>query len=106
MERKPVCIIERTAVAGTHHIARIRMLAECLKVGEALLLKRDARNPYDAYSVEVLDRGKRHLGYLSCEYNEIVSRLLDGGRRVFGIVQGVADVDGWTKIEMAVMLND
>lgn len=106
MERKPVCIIEKTAVAGTHHIARIRMLAECLKVGEPLLLKRDARNPYDAYSVEVLDRGKRHLGYLSCEYNEIVSRLLDGGRRVFGIVQGVADVDGWTKIEMAVMLND
>lgn len=106
MERKPVCIIERTAVAGTHHIARIRMLAECLKIGEPLLLKRDARNPYDAHSVEVLDRGKRHLGYLSCEYNEIVSRLLDGGRKVIGVVRNVSDVDGWTKIEMAVMLND
>ena len=106
MERKPVCIIERTAVAGTHHIARIRMLAECLKIGEPLLLKRDARNPYDAHSVEVLDRGKRHLGYLSCEYNEIVSRLIDGGRKVVGLVNCVSEVGGWVKIDMAVMLND
>lgn len=106
MNRKPVCLIENTAVAGTHHVARIRVLANSLKVGEPLLLKRDSRNPYDPHSVEVLDRSKRHLGYLSCEYNEIVSRLIDGERKVIGLVNAVTDVDGWMKIEMAVMLND
>ena len=106
MSGKSICLIESTTVAGTHHVACIRVLAESLSVGEPLLLKRDVRNPYDAYSVEVLDRGKRHLGYLSCEYNEIVSRLIDGGRNVMSVVKGVSDVDGWMKIEMAVILND
>ena len=106
MSGKPVCLIERTAVAGTHHVAGIRALAQALKAGEPLSLRRDARNPYDEHSIEVLDRGRRRLGYLSCEYNEIVSRLIDGGRSVHGVVRGVVDFDGWTKIEMAVVLND
>ena len=106
MPSKPVCLIESTVVAGTHHVARIRVLASALSTGEPLLLKRDSGNPYDPFSVEVLDRSKRHLGYLTCEYNEIVSRLIDGGRKVIGLVRGVTEVDGWTKIEMAVMLND
>ena len=103
---RPVCLIESTAVAGTHHVARIRTLAQGLEAGEVLALRRDARNPYDAHSVEVLDCANRRLGYLSCEYNEIISRLIDGGRSVCGLVRGVLNVDGWTKIDMAVMLND
>ncbi len=106
MAIKPVCMIESTVVAGTHHVPRIRTLASALEVGEPLLLRRDARNPYDAHSVEVLDRGRRRLGYLSCEYNEIVSRLIDGGRELGGMVKGVSDIEGWTKIDMAVILND
>ncbi|MBR5259333.1 MAG: HIRAN domain-containing protein [Eggerthellaceae bacterium] len=106
MPSKPVCLIESTAVAGTHHVARIRVLASGLRAGEPLFLKRDARNPYDPFSVEVFDGSKRHLGYLTCEYNEIVSRLIDGGRKVIGLVKGVSEVDGWVKIDMAVVLND
>ena len=106
MSSKPVCLIERTAVAGTQHVARIRALAQGLEAGQALTLRRDPRNPYDAHSIEVLDRRLRRLGYLSCEYNEIVSRLIDGGRSVGAVVGGVSELDGWTKIDMAVVLYD
>lgn len=101
-----VCFIERTAVAGTAHVPGIRHLAERLVRGESLVLTRDAKNRHDVFAVAVHDVRGNTLGYLSCEYNEIVSRLLAGGKHVSGLVRSVSQVGRWMKIEMAVVLND
>lgn len=101
-----ICLVERTTVAGTRHIPQVRALSEGLRSGSALLLRRDRSNPHDVFAVEVLDGRERLLGYLSCEFNEIVSRLIDGGKRVSAVVRSVGQVGCWTKIDMAVMLDD
>lgn len=101
-----VCFIERTSIAGTAHVPGIRHLAQRLVRGESLVLKRDAQNRHDVFAVSVQDARGNSLGYLSCEHNEIVSRLLAGGKHVSGLVRSVSQVGRWTKIEMAVILND
>lgn len=101
-----ICLIEGTTVAGTRHVPGIRSLAEGLRAGARLTLRRDASNPHDRYAVRVSDAQGRLLGYVSCEFNEIVSRLIDGGKAVGGVVRSVGQVGSWTKVEMAVVLYD
>ena len=101
-----VCFVERTSVAGTGHIPGIKHFAQRLSAGERLIFERDARNRHDLYAVCVSDTRGNRLGYLSCELNEIVSRLMDGGKQVSGLVRSVNQVGRWTKIDMAVMLDD
>lgn len=101
-----ICLIESTTVAGTRHVRGVRQRAEALGPGASLLFSRDGANPHDVFAVQVLDERGGFLGYLSCEFNEIVSRLMDGGRSVSGVVRSVGQVGSWTKVEMAVMLND
>lgn len=101
-----ICVIERTAVAGTKHVPRIRSLAESLRAGSCLALVRDCSNPHDRFAVKVMTSGGALLGFLSCEFNEVVSRLLDGGKHLHATVTGVTTIGSWTKIEMAVVLDD
>lgn len=103
---KRVCLVESTTVAGTRHVLGVRSRAEALGRGDPLLLIRDAENPHDPSAVQVLDGRGGFLGYLSCEFNEIVSRLMDGGRSVSGVFRSAGQVGSWTKIDMAVMLDD
>lgn len=101
-----ICFIEHTSVAGTGHIPGIKHVAQRLSAGERLVFERDARNRHDSFAVCVNDARGNRLGYLSCEFNEIVSRLMDGGKCVSGLVRSVNQVGRWTKIDMAVMLDD
>ena len=101
-----ICVVERTVVAGTKHIPRIRSIAETLHQGVCLRLERESSNSHDMYAVKILTNAGLLLGYLSCEFNEVISRLLDGGKHLHAVVLGVGNVGSWTKIEMAVVLDD
>lgn len=97
-------LVESTAVAGTRHVPGVRSLAEGLAPGDELALVRDRRNPYDPWATEVRDGRGNRLGYVSCEHNEVVARLLDGGRDVAGVVGSVDQLGNWTRIQMEVRL--
>lgn len=101
-----ICLIEGTTVAGTSHIGNIRELAAALEPGAPLKLQRDAGNPYDPWAVQVLDGQHRRLGFVSCEHNEVVARLLDGGKAVAARLKRIASVEAWTRLEMGVYLYD
>lgn len=104
--REGICLIERTNVAGTRHIEGIRVLTRRLEPGDRLHMVRDYDNPRDGYAVRVEDINGNTLGFLSCEFNEIISRLIDGGKSISGFVRTRDLVGGWTRIEMAVVLDD
>ncbi|MBR3690627.1 MAG: HIRAN domain-containing protein [Eggerthellaceae bacterium] len=106
ISQRGICFIERTSVAGTAHIPGIRLLAQQLRAGERLVFERDASNMHDLFAVCINDTRGNRLGYLSCEFNEIVSRLMDGGKQISGLVRSVNQVGRWTKIDMAVVLDD
>ena len=93
-DARSVCLVDETAVAGTRHVPGVRELA----------FVRDRRNPYDPWATEVRDERGNRLGYVSCEHNEVVARLLDGGRDVAGLVGSVDQLGNWTRIQMEVRL--
>lgn len=102
----PICLVEETTVAGTSHVEGIAELARTMRPRCHFVLEHDAGNIYDQWAVRVLDGNCNRIGYVSCAYSEIVARLLDGGKWVCGCLTGVEEVDGWTRIGMAVYLND
>lgn len=103
-DERSLCLVEETAVAGTRHVPGVRALADGLAPGDELLLVRDRRNPYDPWATEVRDGRGNRLGYVSCEHNEVVARLIDGGRDVAGLVGSVDQLGNWTRIQMEVRL--
>lgn len=103
---RAICLVESTAVAGTRHVANIRECADGLVAGARLSFERDRDNLYDEWAVRVFDSRRNRLGYVSCDCNEVVARLMDGGKRVFGILSGVEQVGSWTRVEMGVYLDD
>lgn len=106
MEHTGICFIEETTIAGTNHVANIHEIARQIPRDAQLTLEHDDRNPYDPWAVRVLDGQGNRLGYVSCDCNEVVARLLDGGKRVMGRLRHIANVEAWTRIEMGVYLYD
>ncbi len=101
-----LCIVATTSVAGARHVAGIAQIVAGLSVGDRLTFERDRDNIYDAWSVRVYTRDHVRIGYVSCECNEVVARLMDGGKQVYGIFEGASSLDAWTRIEMGVYLDD
>ena len=73
---------------------------------DRLSLVRDAANPHDGWAVEVRDGADRRIGYVSCECNEFVARLIDGGKSVEGRLTDKEQIGSWTRLVMEVVLND
>lgn len=102
LPQQRVCVIPETIVAGTSHASQITTIARDLAQGSGIVLRRDVDNVFDEWAIEVTDSYDRHIGFVSCEYNEILSRLIDGGISVDAEYRAVQQVNGWTKITMAV----
>lgn len=101
-----ICVVENTTVAGTRHVAGVAEMAEGYAKGERFSLVRDAANRFDPWAVEVRDGQDRRIGYVSCECNEFVGRLLDGGKSVEGRLKAREQVGSWCRLVMEVHLND
>ena len=101
-----ICLLPDVRVAGTSHVEGIFELASQLHEGDGLRLERDPMNRYDSWAIRVLDARGRRLGFVPADNNEIIARLMDGGKRIVAEVLGVEDVGGWVRIGMAVWLDD
>lgn len=103
---KTICVVENTTVAGTRHVVGVAELAAGFQPGERFSLVRDVANRFDPWAVEVRDGQDRRIGYVSCECNEFVGRLLDGGKSVEGRLAEREQVGSWCRLTMGVYLND
>lgn len=101
---KEVCIIENTSIAGTGRVKEIKELVSDIKKGDSLRLIRDKENYFDEWAVKITDGVGNKLGFISCDCNEIISRMLDAGFRVEGKFNSSTERDGWTDIKIKVML--
>lgn len=104
--REGICLFERSAIAGTRHVDNIEEIASRFDASTRFCLERDRGNLFDEWAVGVFDDQRNRLGYVSCECNEVVARLLDGGKRMSARFSGVTRIGRWTRIEMGVYLND
>jgi hypothetical protein len=93
-------------IAGTTHIKGIEELAARLSVGDTLTFVRDKENLYDELAIKVMDKEGNRLGFIPCDNNEILARLMDGGKLLYGEITKKELLNRWHKITMRVFLND
>lgn len=93
-------------IAGTTHIDNIDVLEPELTEGVEVQFFREPNNQYDSKAIVVKDKEGNKLGYIPKDKNEILSRLMDAGKLLYGKVKTKEKIGDWVKIEMEVYLKD
>ncbi|MBQ9058354.1 MAG: HIRAN domain-containing protein [Atopobiaceae bacterium] len=100
-----IVLIEDTRVAGTMHVEGIDAIAKDLTTGTDLRLERDLGNLADTWAIRVCV-GEKHIGYVPADCNEILARLMDGGKLLSAKLTGKEKLGSWNKLHMEVSLDD
>jgi hypothetical protein len=95
-----------TQIACTSHVEGLDALKEKLSKGTRLSFFRELDNEYDKLAVLIKDDQGNKLGYVSKEKNEIISRLMDAGKLIYGKLIEIETKGKWLKIEIEVYLQD
>lgn len=93
-------------IAGTSYVDNIEDIESDIKRGMDLRFVREASNPFDERAILVKDNQDRKLGYVPRSKNEILSRLMDAGKLVFGKVHDKEWVNDWLKVTIEIFLRD
>ncbi len=92
-------------VAGTSHVD-IEEIEPELKPEDIFVFTREADNPHDKLAIRISDEHGNKLGYVPREKNEILARLMDAGKIVFGKLKKKAWLKGWLMLEIQVYMRD
>ena len=100
-----IVLIEDTRVAGTTHIRGIDEVVERLEVGAELRFEREPGNLADYWAIKVY-AGDDRIGFVPADCNEVLARLMDGGKALSGKLTGKEKLGTWNKLHMEVSLDD
>ena len=95
-----------TLLAGTTHAENIKELEPDIKAGLKVNFYRETSNKYDPKAIVVKEENGQKLGYIPKEKNEILSRLMDAGKLIYGIVDHKEYQGNWLKIKVKIYLDD
>ena len=93
-------------IAGTSYRGNIKELEAGLKVNELLVFKREPDNKYDKLAIMIFDTKGQMLGYVPRDRNEVVDRLMDAGKLIFGKLEQKEWYDEWLKADIRVYMRD
>ena len=100
-----IVLIEDARIAGTTHIHGMDAIAEGLNVGMPLRLEREPGNLADHWAIKVF-AGDVRIGYVPADINEVLARLMDGGKVLSAKLTDKQKVGNWNKLHMEVSLDD
>ena len=92
-------------IAGTTFL-NLKDIEPDLKKNQLLVLKREPNNEYDDKAILILTEDGQKLGYVPQERNEILSRLMDAGKLLFGRLDEKNWVGRWLRLDIQVYLRD
>ena len=78
----------KTYVAGLYYVDNLNDIFPLIKVNDKLELFREASNNYDKHAILVKYNGQK-LGYVPRKDNYILSKLMDGGKQLYGVVERI-----------------
>lgn len=93
-------------IAGTSHIDNIHELEPELTEGRKIQFFREPDNKYDERAIVLRDEKGNKLGYIPRHSNEILSRLMDAGKLLYGKIRKKEIINDWIKITIQVYLDD
>ena len=100
-----IVLVEDARVAGTTHVPGIDKVVMTLEIGMDLRFEREPDNLADIWAIRVY-AGERRIGYVPADFNEILARLMDGGKAISGKLIGMEKLGNWNKLHMEVSLDD
>ena len=95
-------------IAGTGFVKDIEVKAKTLKEGSIVSLVREADNKYDTLAIRINNADGSKLGYVPRKKNEILARLLDGGKMLYGKVSEIefSEFSSWITITINIYMKD
>jgi hypothetical protein len=93
-------------VAGTTFREDIDEIELELQKDDLLVLKREPDNEHDKLAIAIYDKGERRIGYIPQRKNEILARLMDAGKIVFGKIESKKWQSSWLNINILVYMRD
>ena len=93
-------------IAGTTHVEGIDDKTANIDKGTLLMFQREKDNQYDALAIQILNDKKERIDYVPKAKNEVLARLMDAGKLIFGRVEEKEKVDDWIKISIKVFMKD
>lgn len=95
-------------IAGTGFVKNIDKKAKALTEGTVVSLVREADNKYDKLAIRIDNAAGEKLGYVPRKKNEILARLLDGGKMLYGKVAEVefSEYSSWITITIKIYMKD
>ena len=103
---REVLLFQGVGVAGTRSIFNIDEVFSSLHPGAKVTFLREPDNLNDKWAVKVMDEKNRQIGYLAADCEEVVARLMDAGKALFGKVENAEIRGNWHLIELEVYLDD
>lgn len=95
-----------TFIAGTSHVENMGELCRELAPEERLHLLRESKNEYDSNAIVVKTSDGAKLGYVPRVKNEVLARLLDGGKALYAVIQIIEPKDHWVRIVIKIFMQD
>lgn len=92
-------------VAGTSYCDLDEVEKE-LNVADILVFKREPDNQYDNLAILIFDQSGNKFGYVPRAKNEVIARLMDAGKLLFGKLETKEWKDRWLKLGVRVYMRD
>jgi hypothetical protein len=92
-------------VAGTS-FSNVRDIEPSINPGDALHFFREPGNAHDPLAIKICDNSGNKLGYIPRDKNEVLARLMDGGKLLFGIITEKKWHGDWLKITLKCFMRD
>ena len=93
-------------IAGTSYLDNIQEIELGLNEKDILVFKRELDNKHDKLAILILDKNGRMLGYVPQNKNEVLARLMDAGKIVFGKIEQKEWQGKWLKVDIRVYMRD
>lgn len=103
---EPILLIEETRVAGTSHVDGLDEVVAELEPGARLAFTREPGNLHDKWAIRVAGPSGEKLGYVPADTNELLARLMDAGKQLYGVFLGSRLFGRYHRIDMEVYLDD
>ncbi len=95
-------------VAGTFYVEHLDEKTANLQDGSPVSLVREPNNPYDSLAIRVDNEKGEKLGYVPRRKNEVLARLLDGGKMLYGkfVEKSVNKHDQGVSLTIRIFMRD
>ncbi len=93
-------------IAGTSHVPEIQERTQDIQAGNLVQFRREAANPADSLAILILNGKGEKIGYVPREKNEVLARLMDAGKYLFGKVEDKSQLGDYVRIVIRTYMQD